>query len=107
MAGLGQALNRVGTKAIVAVREPSLGPVFGTKGGATGGGQSQILPMQEINLHFTGDIHAVGAANNLIAAVMDAMRLFRSEEHTSELQSRENLVCRLLLERKKKKKKNK
>src|SRR5436309_16029417 len=72
MAGLGQALNRVGTKAIVAVREPSLGPVFGTKGGATGGGQSQILPMEEINLHFTGDIHAVGAANNLIAAVMDA-----------------------------------
>src|SRR2546428_2442802 len=70
--GLGQALNRIGTKAIVAVREPSLGPVFGTKGGATGGGQSQVLPMEEINLHFTGDIHAVGAANNLIAAVMDA-----------------------------------
>ena len=70
--GLGQALNRIGTKAIIAVREPSLGPVFGTKGGATGGGHSQILPMEEINLHFTGDIHAVGAANNLIAAVMDA-----------------------------------
>ena len=70
--GLGQALNRIGTKAIVAVREPSLGPVFGTKGGATGGGHSQILPMEEINLHFTGDIHAVGAANNLIAAIMDA-----------------------------------
>jgi formate--tetrahydrofolate ligase len=70
--GLGQALNRIGTKAIVAVREPSLGPVFGTKGGATGGGHSQLLPMEEINLHFTGDIHAVGAANNLIAAVMDA-----------------------------------
>src|SRR2546425_4345304 len=70
--GLGQALNRIGTKAIIAVREPSLGPVFGTKGGATGGGQSQVLPMEDINLHFTGDIHAVGAANNLIAAVMDA-----------------------------------
>src|SRR2546425_5158994 len=70
--GLGQALNRLGTKAIIAVREPSLGPVFGTKGGATGGGQSQVLPMEDINLHFTGDIHAVGAANNLIAAVMDA-----------------------------------
>src|SRR6058998_162795 len=70
--GLGQALNRIGTKAIVAVREPSLGPVFGTKGGATGGGHSQILQMEEVNLHFTGDIHAVGAANNLIAAVMDA-----------------------------------
>src|SRR5207245_2434502 len=70
--GLGQALNRIGTKAIVAVREPSLGPVFGTKGGATGGGRAQVLPMEDINLHFTGDIHAVGAANNLIAAVMDA-----------------------------------
>ena len=70
--GLGQALNRLGTKGIVAVREPSLGPVFGTKGGATGGGRSQVLPMEEINLHFTGDIHAVGAANNLIAAVLDA-----------------------------------
>src|SRR5438309_11395407 len=70
--GLGKALNRIGTKAIVAVREPSLGPVFGTKGGATGGGHSQVLPMEDINLHFTGDIHAVGAANNLIAAVMDA-----------------------------------
>src|SRR5437764_1353568 len=70
--GLGQALNRIGTKAIIAVREPSLGPVFGTKGGATGGGHSQVLPMEEINLHFTGDIHAVGAANDLIAAVMDA-----------------------------------
>src|SRR5256712_94989 len=70
--GLGQALNRLGTKAIVAVREPSLGPAFGTKGGPTGGGRSQVLPMEEINLHFTGDIHAVGAANNLIAAVLDA-----------------------------------
>src|SRR3989475_6716892 len=70
--GLGQALNRLGKKGIVAVREPSLGPVFGTKGGATGGGRSQVLPMEEINLHFTGDIHAVGAANNLIAAVLDA-----------------------------------
>jgi formate--tetrahydrofolate ligase len=70
--GLGQALNRLDTKGVVAVREPSLGPVFGTKGGATGGGRSQVLPMEEINLHFTGDIHAVGAANNLIAAVLDA-----------------------------------
>src|SRR6266480_4502279 len=67
--GLGQALNRLGTKGIVAVREPSLGPVFGTKGGATGGGRSQVLPMEEINLHFTGDIHAVGAANNLVVAI--------------------------------------
>ena len=77
--GLGQALWRLGTKGIVAVREPSLGPVFGTKGGATGGGQSQVLPMEEINLHFTGDIHAVGAANNLIAAVLDA-HIFHGNE---------------------------
>ena len=70
--GLGQALNRIGTKGIVAIREPSLGPVFGTKGGAAGGGRSQVLPMEEINLHFTGDIHAVTAANNLIAAILDA-----------------------------------
>ena len=77
--GLGQALNRLGTKAVVAVREPSLGPVFGTKGGATGGGRSQILPMEEINLHFTGDIHAVGAANNLIAAILDA-HIFHGNE---------------------------
>src|SRR3989454_5578679 len=75
--GLGQALNRLGTKAIVAVREPSLGPVFGTKGGATGGGRSQGLPMGEINLHFTSDIHPVGAANNLIAARLDAPTLHR------------------------------
>src|SRR2546426_9648275 len=70
--GLGQALNRLGTKAIVAVREPSLGPVFGTKGGATGGGRSQVLPMEEINLHFTGDIPPGGAAKNPIPAVTDA-----------------------------------
>src|SRR5439155_26175490 len=77
--GLGQALNPIGTKAIVAAREPSLGPVFGTKGGATGGGHSQVLPMEEINLHFTGDIHAVGAANNLIAAILDA-HIFHGNE---------------------------
>ncbi len=70
--GLGQALNRLGTKGIVAIREPSLGPVFGTKGGAAGGGYSQVLPMEDINLHFTGDIHAVTAANNLITAILDA-----------------------------------
>ncbi len=70
--GLGQALNRLGTKAAITLREPSLGPVFGTKGGAAGGGHSQVLPMEEINLHFTGDIHAVTSANNLIAAVLDA-----------------------------------
>ncbi len=69
--GLAQALNRVGKKAIVAIREPSLGPVFGIKGGAAGGGWSQVLPMEDINLHFTGDFHAVTAANNTIAALID------------------------------------
>lgn len=69
--GLTDALNRLGKKAIVALREPSLGPVFGIKGGATGGGYSQVLPMEDINLHFTGDIHAIGAANNLLAAMLD------------------------------------
>src|SRR3989449_1224466 len=70
--GLGQALNRLGTKGIVAIREPSLGPVFGTKGGAAGGGYSQLLPMEDINLHFPGDARAATAANNLIAAILDA-----------------------------------
>src|SRR2546426_297626 len=69
--GLGQALNRIGTKAIIAVREPSLGPVFGTKGGATGGGQSQVLPMEDINLHFTGDIHALKARLERIIVAFD------------------------------------
>lgn len=69
--GLGQAFGRLNKKAIIALREPSLGPVMGIKGGATGGGYSQIYPMDEINLHFTGDIHAITAANNLISAVID------------------------------------
>jgi formate--tetrahydrofolate ligase len=69
--GLGDALNRLGKKAMIALREPSLGPVFGVKGGAAGGGYSQVLPMEDINLHFTGDIHAIGAANNLLAAMLD------------------------------------
>jgi formate--tetrahydrofolate ligase len=69
---LGQAANRLGTKSTITLREPSLGPVFGIKGGAAGGGHAQVLPMEDINLHFTGDIHAVTAANNLIAAMMDA-----------------------------------
>jgi formate--tetrahydrofolate ligase len=72
--GLGQALGRLGASNAVAVREPSLGPVFGIKGGAAGGGYSQVLPMEEINLHFTGDIHAVTAAHNLVAASVDATR---------------------------------
>jgi formate--tetrahydrofolate ligase len=69
--GLGDALNRIGQRALIALREPSLGPVFGLKGGATGGGHSQVLPMEDINLHFTGDFHAVAAAHNLLAAAID------------------------------------
>lgn len=69
--GLGDALARIGKNVAVALREPSLGPVFGSKGGATGGGRSQIIPMQDINLHFTGDFHAISAAHNLLAAAID------------------------------------
>lgn len=69
--GLADGLRRLGKSAVLALREPSLGPVFGLKGGATGGGHAQIVPMEDINLHFTGDIHAVGAANNLLAAMLD------------------------------------
>lgn len=69
--GLGQALNRIGKKAVIALREPSLGPVFGVKGGAAGGGYSQVVPMADINLHFTGDFHAITSANNLICALID------------------------------------
>ncbi len=69
--GLADALSRIGKRAVVALREPSLGPVFGVKGGAAGGGYAQVVPMEEINLHFTGDFHAVGAANNLLAAMLD------------------------------------
>ena len=74
---LAQGMNRLGKKAVLALREPSLGPVFGMKGGAAGGGYSQVLPMESINLHFTGDFHAIGAANNLIAAMIDNARHFR------------------------------
>ena len=69
--GIADALSRLGKNTIVALREPSLGPVFGVKGGAAGGGYSQVIPMEDINLHFTGDLHAVGAANNLLAAMLD------------------------------------
>ncbi|MDE6952323.1 MAG: formate--tetrahydrofolate ligase [Erysipelotrichales bacterium] len=71
MIGLSQALNKMGKNAIVAMREPSLGPCFGVKGGAAGGGYAQVVPMEDINLHFTGDIHAITTANNLIAAMLD------------------------------------
>ena len=70
-AGLGQAMAKIGKNAIIALREPSLGPVFGIKGGAAGGGYAQVLPMEDINLHFTGDMHAITAANNLLCAMID------------------------------------
>jgi formate--tetrahydrofolate ligase len=69
--GLGEAMNRIGKKALICLREPSLGPCFGVKGGAAGGGYAQVVPMEDINLHFTGDFHAIGAANNLLAAMTD------------------------------------
>ncbi|MDQ5983503.1 MAG: Formate--tetrahydrofolate ligase [Eubacteriales bacterium SKADARSKE-1] len=69
--GLGQAMKKIGKNAIIALREPSLGPVFGMKGGAAGGGYSQVVPMEDINLHFTGDMHAITAANNLLCALLD------------------------------------
>jgi len=69
--GLSMVFNRLGKKSIVVLRQPSLGPVFGIKGGAAGGGYSQVLPMEDINLHFTGDIHAVSSAHNLLSAMLD------------------------------------
>ena len=69
--GLGDALNHIGKKAVICLREPSLGPCFGVKGGAAGGGYAQVVPMEDINLHFTGDFHAIGSANNLLAAMVD------------------------------------
>ena len=77
--GLADGMNKIGKNAILALREPSLGPVFGIKGGATGGGHSQIAPMEDINLHFTGDIHAITAANNLLSAIIDNHIYFGNE----------------------------
>src|SRR6202012_5532286 len=68
---LGDALNRIGKNAALCLRDPSLGPCFGTKGGATGGGRAQVVPMEDINLHFTGDFHAITSAHNLLAAMID------------------------------------
>ncbi|MBQ8572366.1 MAG: formate--tetrahydrofolate ligase, partial [Ruminococcus sp.] len=82
--GLGQAMAKIGKKAIIALREPSLGPVFGVKGGAAGGGYSQVLPMEDINLHFTGDMHALTAANNLLSAVIDN-HIFQGNELNFDL----------------------
>ena len=69
--GLADGLRKIGKRSMLALREPSLGPVFGIKGGAAGGGYAQVVPMEDINLHFTGDFHAIGAANNLLAAMLD------------------------------------
>ena len=69
--GLGEAFNRLNKKAVIALREPSLGPCFGIKGGAAGGGYAQVVPMEDLNLHFTGDFHAITSANNLLAALLD------------------------------------
>ena len=69
--GLGQALGKLGKKSVIALREPSLGPCFGIKGGAAGGGYAQVVPMEDLNLHFTGDFHAITSANNLLAAMLD------------------------------------
>src|SRR5215208_6778977 len=69
--GLGDGLNRIGKKVVIALREPSLGPCFGMKGGAAGGGYAQVVPMEQINLHFTGDFHAIGSAHNLLTAMLD------------------------------------
>ncbi len=80
--GLGDGLNRIGKKAMICLREPSLGPCFGLKGGAAGGGYSQVVPMEDINLHFTGDFHAVGAANNLLAALIDNHIYWHENDNT-------------------------
>ena len=69
--GLGQAMEKISKRAVVALREPSLGPCFGIKGGAAGGGYAQVVPMEDLNLHFTGDFHAITSANNLLAALLD------------------------------------
>ena len=84
--GLSMALNRLGKISALALREPSMGPCFGMKGGAAGGGYSQVLPMEKINLHFTGDFHAVTSANNLIAALVDNY-IFRHQGQPSQLKT--------------------
>ena len=79
--GLGEAMGRLNKKAVIALREPSLGPCFGIKGGAAGGGYAQVVPMEDLNLHFTGDFHAITSANNLLAAMMD--NIFIREMHSA------------------------
>jgi len=88
--GLGDALHRLGKRTVIALREPSLGPVFGVKGGAAGGGYAQVVPMEDINLHFTGDFHAIGAANNLMCAVVDN-HIYHGNELNLDVR---RIVCR-------------
>ncbi|MBV8943633.1 MAG: formate--tetrahydrofolate ligase, partial [Solirubrobacterales bacterium] len=82
---LTQGLGAIGRRPVLCLREPSLGPVFGIKGGAAGGGYTQVVPMEDLNLHFTGDIHAIGAANNLLAAMLDASILHGNRHHLDAL----------------------
>jgi formate--tetrahydrofolate ligase len=84
--GLNEGLNKIGKKSIVVLREPSLGPVFGIKGGAAGGGYSQVIPMEDINLHFTGDFSAIEKANNFLAAIID--NVIQNHEHEIKLDPR-------------------
>src|SRR5690349_10594413 len=86
LVGLTQGLGAIGKKPVACLREPSLGPVFGIKGGAAGGGMTQVVPMEDLNLHFTGDIHAIGAANNLLAAMLDASILHGNPHKIDALQ---------------------
>jgi formate--tetrahydrofolate ligase len=92
--GLAQGLQQLGKKAIVALREPSLGPCFGMKGGACGGGYAQVVPMEDINLHFTGDFHAITAANNMIAALLDNYQ-YQNRGTTRALKQ---ITCRRVLD---------
>jgi formyltetrahydrofolate synthetase len=85
LVGLTQGLGAIGKKPVACLREPSLGPVFGIKGGAAGGGMTQVVPMEDLNLHFTGDIHAIGAANNLLAAMLDASILHGNPHKIDQL----------------------
>jgi formate--tetrahydrofolate ligase len=85
LVGLTQGLGHIGKRPVACLREPSLGPVFGIKGGAAGGGMTQVVPMEDLNLHFTGDIHAIGAANNLLAAMLDASILHGNPHHIDQL----------------------
>jgi len=96
--GLGDALNHIGRSAVIALREPSLGPVFGRKGGATGGGRSQVLPMERINLHFTGDFHAITAAHNLLAALIDNSLHYRLPTATGHPLDPRHILWRRVLD---------